>query len=241
MDEQTQQMIQMLAQVYMQQTGEQDPNNAMQVIVQAIQAAQQGDQQAQQMLQSLVEIAKQGAQQPAQIARHGAKLSYIKRLRGICPEGEELVMFKKGGRVCKKCVEKKETGSELNPSGNKFDPYKNKNLSQQGAPTSKPTSFQNLQQNSPAPASKPTGFQRSPKNTQAQTGFQRLPMETQQIKNKIPKPTGTKPLPYNNAPSPESMNKNKSLQNNDRKYLKNGGKETKKSPVKEFKNKRCKK
>jgi hypothetical protein len=49
-------------------------------------------------------------QQPAQpaqpvSARLGAKLNYIRTIKGECPEGQQLVYFKEGGRVCKKCVE----------------------------------------------------------------------------------------------------------------------------------------
>jgi hypothetical protein len=45
--------------------------------------------------------------QPTQkvMARLGAKLNYIRTIRGGCPEGQQLVYFKQGGRVCKKCVE----------------------------------------------------------------------------------------------------------------------------------------
>ena len=45
-------------------------------------------------------------------AAHGAKLSYIKSLKHICPEGEELVYFKKGGKTGCGC-QKKETGGEV--------------------------------------------------------------------------------------------------------------------------------
>ena len=40
-------------------------------------------------------------------AAHGAKLDYIKSLKHICPEGQELVYFKKGGSVNCGCVGKK--------------------------------------------------------------------------------------------------------------------------------------
>jgi hypothetical protein len=36
----------------------------------------------------------------------GAKLNYINYLNGVCPDGYEMRMFKKGGAVCKKCVAK---------------------------------------------------------------------------------------------------------------------------------------
>lgn len=48
-----------------------------------------------------------------QSAKQGAKLEYISRLRGKCPEGQELVYFAKGGKVCSACMGKKlENGGE---------------------------------------------------------------------------------------------------------------------------------
>lgn len=48
-----------------------------------------------------------------QSAKQGAKLEYISRLRGKCPEGQELVYFAKGGKVCSACMGKKmEDGGE---------------------------------------------------------------------------------------------------------------------------------
>lgn len=44
--------------------------------------------------------------QGAQKARLGAKLNYLRSIKGSCPEGQELVYFKEGGRVCKKCIQK---------------------------------------------------------------------------------------------------------------------------------------
>jgi hypothetical protein len=41
--------------------------------------------------------------QMSQMAKQGAKLAYIKRLRGECPEGYEARTYKIGGKVCKKC------------------------------------------------------------------------------------------------------------------------------------------
>lgn len=106
---------------------------------QIIQAAQQGDQQAtqivqaaqsiaqdQQQLQQLQQAVQQGdqqammiyavlvaaSQQQTQSAKLGAKLNYIKSLRGICPEGYEMQYFKKGGQLCKKCMKKMEQGGD---------------------------------------------------------------------------------------------------------------------------------
>lgn len=40
------------------------------------------------------------------MAKLGAKLEYIKKLKGICPEGYEMAYYKVGGRICKSCQKK---------------------------------------------------------------------------------------------------------------------------------------
>lgn len=100
-----------------------------------VQAAMQGDQQANQTIQKIMQAAQQGDQQAAQVAkllqaivqqmkgsrkaRLGAKLDYIKQSIGECPEGQEVVYFKKGGETCKICAGKKMQ------DGGKSDPIKN--------------------------------------------------------------------------------------------------------------------
>lgn len=100
-----------------------------------VQAAMQGDQQANQIIQKIMQAAQQGDQQAAQVAkllqaivqqmkgsrkaRLGAKLDYIKQSIGECPEGQEVVYFKKGGEICKICAGKKMQ------DGGKSDPIKN--------------------------------------------------------------------------------------------------------------------
>ena len=51
-------------------------------------------------------------------AKLGAKLDYIKQSIGECPEGQEVVYFKKGGEICKICAGKKMQ------DGGKSDPIK---------------------------------------------------------------------------------------------------------------------
>ena len=100
-----------------------------------VQAAMQGDTQANQTIQKIMQAAQQGDQQAAQVAkllqaivqqmkgsrkaRLGAKLDYIKQSIGECPEGQEVVYFKKGGEICKICAGKKMQ------DGGKSDPIKN--------------------------------------------------------------------------------------------------------------------
>ena len=106
MDEQMQQQIVALVQAALQ--GDQQ---AQQQIQQVMEAAQAGDEQAIQIAQLIQQVAQelQGGQQQEEApisAKLGAKLNYIKYLRGQCPDGYEMQMFKKGGTVCKKCVKK---------------------------------------------------------------------------------------------------------------------------------------
>lgn len=50
-------------------------------------------------------------------AQKGAKLEYFRRLRGKCPEGYEMEMFKVGGKVGCKCKKKAEEGVKLEDGG----------------------------------------------------------------------------------------------------------------------------
>ena len=98
-----------------------------------VQAAMQGDKQANQTIQKIMQAAQQGDQQAVQVAqllqtiiqkmqgsrkaRLGAKLNYFKQTCE-CPEGQEVVYFKKGGELCKVCAGKKMQ------DGGKSDPIK---------------------------------------------------------------------------------------------------------------------
>lgn len=112
----------------------------MQQIQQLIQAADQGNQEAIQMLgqliqqqpeagQALLQIAQQmGAQNvvnmlsggQTQSMRNGAKIQYLKYLKGQCPNGYEIKYFKVGGKVCKKCLKKKEEGGNIQQSVSEY-------------------------------------------------------------------------------------------------------------------------
>ena len=99
--------------------------NAQSTAAALLQAAAQGDQQAAQQLQQIMEIAaavqqelqkmKSGKAQKTQKkgirAEYGAKLDYLNKLKGICPEGTEKVYLEKGGCMCKKL--KASEGAEL--------------------------------------------------------------------------------------------------------------------------------
>ena len=98
------------------QAAMQGDTKANQTIQKIMQAAQQGDQQAVQVAKLLQAIAQQ--MKGSRKARLGAKLDYIKQSIGECPEGQEVVYFKKGGEICKMCAGKKMQ------DGGKSDPIK---------------------------------------------------------------------------------------------------------------------
>lgn len=45
-------------------------------------------------------------QQQVASRKFGGMLNYINKLRGNCPEGYEMQFFKRGGQICKKCIQK---------------------------------------------------------------------------------------------------------------------------------------
>ena len=56
--------------------------------------------------QAYAEFMQMMQQQQVQAAKFGAKLNYIRSLRGQCPDGYELQYYKSGGQLCKKCIRK---------------------------------------------------------------------------------------------------------------------------------------
>ena len=92
----------------------QDPE-AVQQLQQIKQAAEAGDQKAGQLWSAIQQVAQamsqqQGGQAPTYAAK-GAKLNYVKELKGICPEG----YLAKGGK-CRPCEAKmKAKGGDLDP------------------------------------------------------------------------------------------------------------------------------
>lgn len=87
------------------QAASQGDEQAQQTIQQIQQAAEKGDQQAIQIMQLIQQVVQEMQGQQAQTAKFGAKLAYIKHLKGECPEGTHLEYFKAGGRICKKCAQ----------------------------------------------------------------------------------------------------------------------------------------
>lgn len=61
----------------------------------------QGQAQMKKHYKDFVQLMQQGSK--TQIMENGAKLNYIKQLKGICPEGYEVAYFEEGGSITKKC------------------------------------------------------------------------------------------------------------------------------------------
>lgn len=106
-------------------------DNIKKQIVALLAAVQQGDQKATQALQEIMNKAKQGDQKAIAlanviqsvakemqqgtnpvIARLGAKLNYLRSLKGNCPEGMDIEYYKCGGQVKKKFIKKNACGSK---------------------------------------------------------------------------------------------------------------------------------
>lgn len=54
----------------------------------------------------MVQQMLQQGQQGAQMARQGAVLNAYRNTMGFCAPDEQLVFFKRGGRICKTCQKK---------------------------------------------------------------------------------------------------------------------------------------
>ena len=85
---------------------------------QLIKAVQQGVKQQDQRATIIAQAIQTLTQGNTRKARLGAKLNYIRQSIGECPEGEEVIYFKKGGEICKRC-----SGKKLQKGG-KSDPVK---------------------------------------------------------------------------------------------------------------------
>lgn len=86
------------------------------------------EQEVQGIAQQVIQLKPQEIEQYAQLgiqlqqqksrvkAKLGAKLNYLNKLKGICPEGSESYYFRDGGSIkkgCKPCMEKAEKGKKL--------------------------------------------------------------------------------------------------------------------------------
>lgn len=157
MDEKTQQQIIQLVQAAMQ--GNQQANQQIQQIAQA---AQQGDQQAIQLFQIIQKVAQQ--LQGTKQAKHGTKLEYIRSLKSICNEDEELVYMKKGGKVCPVCQKKKVQKEKCGGAVSQFKSKRKKMQTGGQVPKQKPKTTK------PQPKTLPNNNPKKPTTPQKASG-----------------------------------------------------------------------
>lgn len=110
-----QQLQQAFLQYLMQKTGAQNEQQLEQVVQQL---GEDG------LKQAYAQFMQEMQQQQVQAAKFGAKLNYIKQLNGQCPEGMEMHYYKQGGRLCRKCMQAKQNGGELETPSNPIDAFK---------------------------------------------------------------------------------------------------------------------
>ena len=97
------------------QAAQQNPD-ALKAAVEAFQA--NGD------INAAAQAFTQALQQQKIKAAHGAKLQYVKRLKRICNEDEELVYFKRGGTVDCGCKKKMQNGGTTDRPMNAVDKFR---------------------------------------------------------------------------------------------------------------------
>lgn len=110
-----QQLQQAFLQYLMQKTGAQNEQQLEQVVQQL---GEDG------LKQAYAQFMQEMQQQQVRAAKFGAKLNYIKKLNGQCPEGMEMHYYKQGGRLCRKCMQAKQNGGELETPSNPIDAFK---------------------------------------------------------------------------------------------------------------------
>lgn len=110
-----QQLQQAFLQYLMQKTGAQNEQQLEQVVQQL---GEDG------LKQAYAQFMQEMQQQQVQAAKFGAKLNYIRKLNGQCPEGMEMHYYKQGGRLCRKCIQAKQNEEEIEYPSNPIDAFK---------------------------------------------------------------------------------------------------------------------
>lgn len=99
----------------------------------AQQLGQEGLKQEYAEFMQLLQQQQQGMVQQGAIPmqRMGGAINYLRQLRGECPTGYNLSYYKKGGKLCKKCVKKADDGDKFSKSLEKFNQKKKSNKTQE--------------------------------------------------------------------------------------------------------------
>ena len=110
-----QQMQQAFLQYLAEQTGAKSEQELEQVIQQL---GEDG------LKQAYTQFVQAMQQQQVQAAKFGAKLNYIKQLKGQCPQGMQMQYYKVGGRICKKCMAMEQKGGKAEEQGDVVEQFK---------------------------------------------------------------------------------------------------------------------
>ena len=110
-----QELQQAFLQYLMQKTGAQNEQQLEQVVQQL---GEDG------LKQAYAQFMQEMQQQQIRAAKFGAKLNYIRKLNGQCPEGMEMYYYKQGGRLCRKCMQVKQNEEEIEYPSNPIDAFK---------------------------------------------------------------------------------------------------------------------
>ena len=110
-----QELQQAFLQYLMQKTGAQNEQQLEQVVQQL---GEDG------LKQAYAQFMQEMQQQQVQAAKFGAKLNYIRKLNGQCPEGMEMYYYKQGGRLCRKCMQVRQNEEEIEYPSNPIDAFK---------------------------------------------------------------------------------------------------------------------
>lgn len=94
---------QQMQQMFMSYLSQKYNTDDINTLIQKLQSTP-GEQGETKLEDEMIEFKQVLQQGEPQMAKDGAKLNYLKQLRGQCPEGTELKYFKEGGTICSKCV-----------------------------------------------------------------------------------------------------------------------------------------
>lgn len=124
MGAQTQEQIQQVAQMILVAHASANNITDQQEAIES--ASEMAQNNPEKLISEVSDYMQAAQQQEVAYAKWGAKLNYINYLRGNCPQGYEMRYFKKGGKLCKKCIakQKAEQKKAEKVKGNTIDDFK---------------------------------------------------------------------------------------------------------------------
>ena len=104
---------QQMQEMFMQYLAEKYQTEDIDTLVQQLQSTpgENGETKLEDELMEFQQVLQQGGQ--PQVAKNGAKLEYLRQLKGLCPEGTEVFYYQNGNKICSKCIAKQEKGAKI--------------------------------------------------------------------------------------------------------------------------------